>query len=134
VPAKTHQACAGQRAQARQAVRQEGVDRQCREGVVRGGKLLHEAHRVDHHLRPGLGHQPGQRVGVLDVDAGAHARAQVFAQARQRRGAACRAGDLEARAVGEQAQHRIAEHAGGAEDEQAGGGRGAHGQGRYCRR
>ena len=96
---------------------QHCVDRQCIEWIVGIGKLFDQTDAIYNDVRTDPIHRANAIVVIEDVDPRHQTILQVRRQQRSRCNASDRAERLVVVTIVENAQNRIAEHAGRAEDE-----------------
>ncbi len=111
VGADVDQAGRRQRAQARQPVRQHGVHRQRRQGILGIGKLLDQTDTVDDHVRLDPGHYRHEGIIIQHVDAGQQIIAMALIEMAQASRTAQRPVRLECRIVAEARKNRATQHA-----------------------
>ena len=99
-------------------MRQQGIDRKCRERVVRLGQLFHQPDAIHDDVRTNVGEKSQQRVCILDIDPRDQARTKVAVEKSCRTRRAQCAEDLEAFFLAEEPEHRVPEHPRGAQDQE----------------
>jgi hypothetical protein len=109
-----NQTCPGEGRQSRQAVGQQRVDRQSRQGVIGLRQLLNQSDAVDHHIGAHPAENLDKVIVLLDVNAHMDVRPQGYIEIAKTRRTACGAMGVKTWALREQTEYGVTQHAGDA--------------------